>query len=455
MAGLIAGALGTTDEMEEVFGDHAFIAAALAFEVALAEAQAELGLVPAAAAAAIRAAADADGFDAAALAREGRRAGAFPIPFVRRLTARVAAADAAAAAWVHYGATSQDVVDTATALQMREGLALIGRDGRRLADGLAALAGRQAATPMLGRTLMQPGPPVTFGLKAANWLLGVVEALERLEAEKAGALELQLGGATGTLAVMGEAGPEVAARMAARLGLALPAMPWHTRRDGVAGLAAALGILTGATAKMARDVSLLMQFEVGEAREPGGAGRGGSSTMPHKRNPTASMIALAAAARTPGLVATVLAGMVQEHERAVGGWQAEAPTIAALFAATHAALVAMVEVAEGLVVDEARIGANIAALDGLVFAERLMTALAPALGRSEAHHLAETLVKEAVAGRRGLAEVAAADPRVRAHLDAGAIGPLFDPAGYLGSAGRFVAEALARYRAAASLWNRG
>ncbi|MFI5014549.1 MAG: lyase family protein [Hyphomicrobiales bacterium] len=356
--------------------------------------------------------------------------------------------DRTAAGHVHYGATSQDLADSVLVLQLRHACAVLIRDLSRLAPALAGLAERQRGTVMLARTLMQPALPTTLGAKSASWLIAVEDGLARLERERDHALTLQFGGAAGTLSALGGRGMAVARRLAALLDLPLPPMPWHTRRDGVAGLAAAIGILIGSLGKIARDLSLLSQAELGEVAEPSGQGRGGSSTLPHKRNPIASMVTLAAATRAPGLVATILSAMVQEQERALGGWQAEAPTLSALFEAAHGATLAMVEAIEGLQVDPAAMAANLERLNGLVLAERLMLTLAPAMGRNEAHHLVEALSRQAAAENRHLRDLAMHDPRIAARLEPMEIARLFDPSGYLGAVDEFIDAALAVHRAA-------
>jgi 3-carboxy-cis,cis-muconate cycloisomerase len=267
--------------------------------------------------------------------------------------------------------------------------------------------------------------------------------MARLERERDHALSLQFGGAAGTLAALGGKAAAVARRLAEALCLPLPPSPWHTRRDGVAGLAAAIGVLVGSLGKMARDLSLMSQAELGEAREPSGQGRGGSSTMPHKRNPVAAMTALAAATRTPGLVATILSAMVQEHERALGGWQAEAPTFQALCEAAHGATLSLAEAIEGLEVDPQAMRRNLDRLQGLVLAERLMLALAPKMGRNEAHLAVEELSRRAVVEGRELQDLALADERVSGGLGRHEVALLFDPSGYLGSVDEFIDNALA------------
>jgi 3-carboxy-cis,cis-muconate cycloisomerase len=360
MGSRIRDRAGSTAEMLAAFGDAALVEGALAFEAALARAQAAEGLIDPAHAEVI-AAACAEPFDIDELAGQAAHAGTLAIPLVAALRARAARRDEAAAAAVHRGATSQDVADTALMLQARRGLGLLRRDAGRLESALADLAKAHAATPMLARTLLQPAAPTTFGLKAAQWRAGVLDAAERLEREAGGALALQFGGAAGTRAGLGGRGGAVALRMAESLGLGAPTAPWQARRGAVAGLGAALAILAGAVAKIARDLSLLAQAGVGEAFEPRVEGRGGSSAMAHKRNPTGCQVALSAALRAPHLAASLMSGLPGEHERGLGGWQAEAPALAELFELTHGALAAMAQAAEGLDVDVDAMARNLAA----------------------------------------------------------------------------------------------
>jgi 3-carboxy-cis,cis-muconate cycloisomerase len=358
MASLIRDRAAASAEMIATFGDETLIAAALRFEAALARAAAAEGLIPAAAATVIATTCAEARFDLASLAEEAARAGTLAIPLVKRLRDLVAARDESAAAFVHFGATSQDLADTVLMLQAKAGADLVRREAVILKEALANLAATHAETPMLGRTLLQSALPITLGLKAANWLLGVDAGLRRFAREADEALACQLGGPVGTLAGLN---PAVAARLAEELGLAAPPLSWHARRDAMAGLCAALAILTGAVGKIARDISLLAQGEVGEAREPLMAGRGGSSAMAHKRNPTGCQVAISAALRAPALASAVMSGLPQEHERGLGGWQAEGPQLATLFELTHGALSAMAPVIVGLEIDAEALGANLAA----------------------------------------------------------------------------------------------
>jgi 3-carboxy-cis,cis-muconate cycloisomerase len=358
LASLLRDRPASTAAMIAAFGDDALLRAALDFEAALARAQAAEGVIPSEAADVIVETCITAHFDIAELADEAAHAGTLAIPLVFRLRALVAERDGPAAKLVHHGATSQDLADTALMLQAKAGAALIVGEGKALALALAHLAQAHVETPMLGRTLLQGALPITFGMKAANWLLGVDAAGRRFEREAADTLVLQLGGAAGTLAGLNFG---VVERMAADLGLGVAPMPWQARRDGVAGLAAALAILTGAVGKIARDVSLMAQGEVGEAFEPHIEGRGGSSAMAHKRNATGCQVALSAAIRAPALAAAIFSGLPQEHERGLGGWQAEAPSLATLFDLAHGALTAMTPVIEGLKVDAAAMRRNLGA----------------------------------------------------------------------------------------------
>ena len=357
LSSLLRDRPASTPDMLAAFGDEALLRAALRFEAELALAQADVGLIGLADAEAI-AAACADLPDIADLAEAAAHAGTLAIPLVALVRARL---PAEIAPLLHKGATSQDLADTALMLQAQQGATLIRRDTERLSGALAALAQAHAATPMLGRTLLQAALPITFGLKVAGWLAGVIGAGDRFEREASEAIQLQFGGATGSLAGLGDKALAIAERLATRLDLPSPPVPWHAQRQGLAGLAASLAILTGAVGKIAGDIALLAQTEVGEAFEGKVAGRGGSSAMAHKRNPTGCQVALSAAIRAPHLAATIIAALPQQHERGLGGWQAEGPVLAELFQLAHGALAAMAPVIEGLEVDTDRMAANLVA----------------------------------------------------------------------------------------------
>jgi 3-carboxy-cis,cis-muconate cycloisomerase len=426
--------LTTTAPLAEKFSDESVLQALLDFEVALARAEARNGVIPEFAAKAIERAAAAKHFDASSLAPEFLRAGTPGIPLVKSLISKVRAANEEASRFVHWGATSQDAADTAIVLLLKRSQPVLATDIARLEKALLALSEKHRDSVMLGRTLLQAAPPVTFGLKAAGWRAAIRRSRARLDAAFAEALVLQFGGASGTLAALGEKGLEIGRAMAQDLGLTFPDAPWHAHRDRLAALIAACGVLTGCLGKMARDLALLMQGEVAEAAEPVGEGRGGSSTMPQKRNPIASAVALAAANRVPGLVAAFLAGMVQEHERGLGGWQAEWPTVASVIQSTGVALASMAEAAEGLDVSETQMRENIAATNGAVFAERISMLLAASLGREQSHKILENAVRRCELQRRKLGDVLAENPEVTRLIDRDLLRDLDTPESYLGVA---------------------
>ena len=447
----------STPDMIAAFDDAALIQAMLDFEAALATAQADEGLLPRPAAQAIAAACRADRFDIPALVAAGRRSGTLAVPLVKELTRLVGATDTEASALVHWGSTSQDVQDSAMVLVTRAALRLLDADLASLCERLLRLGEAHLATPVLARTLLQPAQVTGFGFKVAGWLAPLVRARARLRDAAAAALQLQLGGAVGTLAVMGEQGPAVVRRMAQALGLKAPAATWHTQRDEWVRLGLEVALLTGSLGKIAADLALMAQGEVGELAEPSGGGRGGSSAMPHKRNPVSAMIALAAATRTPQHAATLLAAMGQQHERGLGNWQAELAEWPSLFLSAHGAVPALDEAFDGLTVDTARMRANIDALDGLVAAEALSVWIAGAIGRPAAHAAVEAMTQTAVAGKRNLYDVAraavAADPSLRA-LDVQRLDAIFNPAAATAPAQRLARQRLDELRADMAALNR-
>jgi 3-carboxy-cis,cis-muconate cycloisomerase len=438
MSGRLIESLATTPTLAAMFSDESVLRAMLEFEIALARAEARHGIIPVEAADAIAAAAVPGNFELSVLADAAFRSGTPTIPLVRMLTDRVRKTDAEAARFVHWGATSQDVADTAMSLLLKRAEPILIADMLRLEKALADLSERHKQSVMLGRTLLQAAPPVTFGLKAAGWLASVCRGRRRLQKAFRVAAVLQFGGASGTLASLGDRGILVAEALSAELGFGdSPPTPWHTQRDQLATLICACGVLTGSLGKMARDISLLMQNELGEASEPGGEGRGGSSTMPNKRNPTACSLALAAAHRVPGLVASFLSAMLQEHERSVGGWQAEWPVVVAVIQSTDVAIASMAEVAEGLSVDVQKMRLNIENTNGAIFAERAMMLLGAKLGRDVAHKILNAAVKKSAGERRNLSAVLAEVPEVAIHLGPAELKQLETPEQYLGSAEAF------------------
>jgi 3-carboxy-cis,cis-muconate cycloisomerase len=429
--------------MRAVCDDAATLQHMLDFEAALARAEAAVGVIPDAAAGPIGAACRAESFDSAALAEAAVGSGNLAIPLVKALTAEVAQADKEAARYVHWGATSQDVIDTATMLTLRAGIDALLTELDRAIAGFAKLARRHRDTAVVARTWLQHALPMPFGLKLAEYAASLHRSRKRLQRLRREALALQFGGAAGTLAALGDKGMAVAGKLAQELDLPLPDAPWHTHRDRIAELASAFAILAGSCGKIARDVSLMMQTDVAEAFEPAGEGRGGSSTMPHKRNPVAAATALAAATMAPNLAATIFAAQVQDHERSAGPWHAEWPTLPTLMLVTSGALAAIVELAEGLEVDTARMRVNLDATRGLIMAEAVSMALAEKLGKSEAHHLIEAASKKAVTEQKHLRDVLTADPRVSAQLAADRIEQLFEPMSYQGASQALIDRLLA------------
>jgi 3-carboxy-cis,cis-muconate cycloisomerase len=429
--------------MRAVCDDVAYLQHMLDFEAALAHAEAAAGVIPEGAASPITKACRAEAFDLAALAEAATRSGNLAIPLVKALTAKVAEADADAARYVHWGATSQDVIDTACMLTLRAAIdALLGDIDRAIA-GFARLAKQHRDTPVVARTWLQHALPMPFGLKLAEYAAALHRSHTRLRRLRRDGLALQFGGAAGTLAALGDKGWLVTEKLALELALTLPDAPWHTHRDRIAEAASVFAILAGTCGKIARDVQLMMQTDVAEAFEPSGEGRGGSSTMPHKRNPVAAATALAAATMAPNLAATIFAAQVQDHERSAGPWHAEWPTLPMLQLVTSGALAAIVDIAEGLEVDAARMRLNLGATHGLIMAEAVTMALAEKIGKSEAHHLVEAASKKAVADKKDLRDVLTRDAKVTAHLSADRLTNLFEPMAYQGASQAMIDRLLA------------
>ncbi|HYN12514.1 MAG TPA: lyase family protein [Burkholderiales bacterium] len=415
------------------------------FEGALARASARTKIIPAAEAQIIAQACECARFDSPALAAAARGAGTLAIPFVRQLTAEVAAISPQAARYVHFGATSQDVLDSALALCLQAACKRILSLTARVGDATAAIARRHAGTPTLARTLLQPAVPVPFGWKAAVWLSLLTRSYSRFRSTAADACVLQFGGPAGTLSAFGADGDAVSRALAEELGLGVPSISWHSARDAFARLGAEAAILSGAAAKIARDVSLLMQPEVGEAAEPAAPGRGGSSSLPHKRNPAASLLALEAAQRAPGLAATLLVQLTPEHERGLGQWQSQWLVLRQLLGAAGSALAAMAEALEGLQVDAGRMLENLERTRGLVFSEAVAVRLSQTLGKAAAHALTEKLCERAVHEGKTLLEVMRADPQIK--LDDAELQRLFQPESCYGTAAAMIERSLAEWSA--------
>jgi len=439
----LLGKLFGATAAQECFDDRARLQGMLDFEAALARAEARVGIAPADAAQSIGRKCRADLFDIGELAAAAENAGNTAIPLVSALTSLVGADDPGSARYVHLGATSQDAMDTGLVLQLRQFAEHLSGEIERLAKALARLARTHKETVLPGRTWLQQASPVTFGLKAAGWLDAVDRHAARLAEMRSRVLVLQFGGASGTLASLGNRGLEVAEALAGELDLALPALPWHAHRDRLGELAAFMGLLAGTLGKIGRDLSLLMQTEVAEAFEPAGEGRGTSSAMPHKRNPVASAVALAAATRAPGLVATLLAGMVQEHERGLGGWHAEWEALPELASLVAGSLHHVVEAMEGLEVDAAQMRANLGAKGGVALAEAATALLAPRIGRPQAHEIVGRASRRALETSKTLVETLSSDPAATAHLSRGELARALEPGAYLGMATAFVERVLA------------
>jgi 3-carboxy-cis,cis-muconate cycloisomerase len=437
----------TARDMREVFCDQGRVQAMLDFEAALARAEARVGLIPVSAVAPIEAACSAGHYDFAALGEAIATAGNSAIPLVKALGKQIAAHNAEAERYVHLGATSQDVMDSGLVLQLRRALELIENDLAQLGQILATQAQRYAATPLAGRTWLQHATPVTLGMKIAGWLGAVTRSRQRLLELKPRLLVLQFGGASGTLAALGEQAMPIAQALSEELQLTLPDQPWHTQRDRVVEFGAVLGLIAGSLGKMGRDISLLMQTEAGEVFEPSAPGKGGSSTMPHKRNPVGAAVLIGAATRVPGLLSTLFSAMPQEHERSLGLWHAEWETLPEICCLVSGSLQQALLIAQGLEVDAARMTRNLDLTQGLVLAEAVSIVLAQRVGRDTAHHLLEQCCKRAVVEQRHLRAVLGDEPQVTAELTAAELDHLLDPAHYLGQAKTWVERAVAEHSA--------
>jgi 3-carboxy-cis,cis-muconate cycloisomerase len=443
--------------MQEQLRDRAFVQAMLDVELALVRALVHCGLAPVEAADELAPACDASAFDLEALGRCTAEQGT-PVPGL--LAAVRERVGEQAAAHLHRGATSQDIVDTALMLVARRSLVPLLEDLGLAADACAELAERHRDSLIVGRTLLQQALPLTFGLKAASWLSGLDAARRELAQVREDVLAVQLGGAVGTLSALGAAGLEVVSDLAAQLELNEPGVPWHTIRIRPARLSCALGSALGVMAKVAHDVLLLAQTEVGEVSEggaggAGGAGgrggRGGSSTMPHKHNPVGAVAVLACAQRGPGLVATILSAMTQEHERAAGAWQAEWGTLTELMSLTGSAASALSELLPGLELDVSRMRENLDATGELVMTESVATALGDSLGRSAAQRLVQDASRRSVSEHRPLRDVMLEQAEVVDGLGASALDHALDPSQYLGMTSELIDRALAAHRRARDL----
>jgi 3-carboxy-cis,cis-muconate cycloisomerase len=436
-------ALFSTPSMSAAFSPRAHVRGMFAFEAALARAEARAGIIPQEAASVIAASCREELFDVAALYREAAVAGTPAISLVRMLTALV---EGDARKFVHWGATSQDAIDTALMLQMRNGIDLLVAGLLDICAACATLAERHRHTPMAGRTLLQQALPITFGLKAARWLALATRQVHALLERRERTLAVQLGGAAGTLASLGDNGLRVLALLAEELNLPVPDLPWHTERDRIAEIATTCGVVAGGMAKIASDVALLAQTEVGEVSEGTAPGKGGSSAMPQKHNPVDATKAIASARLAVGMVPVILSAMTQENERAVGGWQAEWTAIPDLFRFTASAVEGVRGAVVGLQIDPVRMRANLDMAGGLIMAESLTMTLALRIGRPEAYRIVQAVCNQVVGSAKNLRQAAMEDKQVRAILSPEEIDKALDPTRYLGSADAFINRALADYQ---------
>jgi 3-carboxy-cis,cis-muconate cycloisomerase len=435
----ILGTLYGSDAMRAVFDETTYFQRMLDVEAALARVQGRMGIIPADAAAAIVAAARVENLRTEDLAASARNVG-YPVV---GLVAGLSKAAGKAGGWTHWGATTQDIMDTATVLQVRDGLDLIDTELSAILTALTSQADKHRATVMAGRTHLQQALPVTFGLKCAIWAMPFLGHQQRLKQLRPRVEVVEFAGAAGTLASLGDQGIPVMEALATDLGLGAPLTPWHVCRDGLAEAVNFLGLVCGTLAKIATDIILLAQTEVGEVAEPYVAGRGQSSTMPQKRNPIASEYILAAARMVQGLVPVMLGAMAQDHERATGPWQAEALALPQAFVLTHGALLHTRAITEGMVVDASRMRANLDITHGLIVSEAVMMGLATVIGRGEAHHVVKHACDIALTEQVSLADALERDPVVSTRLNRAAIEKLIDPANYLGSTQGFIDRIIA------------
>ena len=435
----ILGTLYGSDAMRAVFDETAYFQRMLDVEAALARVQGRMGIIPPEAAETIIAAAKIENLSIDDLAASARNVG-YPVV---GLVSGLSKAAGEFGGWTHWGATTQDIMDTATVLQVRTGLDLIETELRAILTALVGQANIHRNTVMAGRTHLQQALPVTFGLKCAIWAMPFLSHLDRLKQLRARVQMVEFAGAAGTLASLGDQGIAIMDALAAELGLGAPLAPWHVCRDALAEAVSLLGLISGTLAKIATDIILLAQTEVGEVAEPYVAGRGASSTMPQKRNPIASEYILAASRMVQGLVPVMQGAMAQDHERATGPWQAEALVLPQAFVLTHGALLHTRAIAEGMVVDAGRMRANLNITQGLIVSEAVMMGLAPVMGRGEAHHVVKHACDVALTQKISLADALERDPAVSSRLNRATIEKLIDPANYLGSTQGFIDRVIA------------
>jgi 3-carboxy-cis,cis-muconate cycloisomerase len=429
----------SSEAMRRVFSDEHRVQCYLDIEAALARAQAALGLIPQRAADEITAKCTLGSIDMVRLKTQTELIGYPVLPVVQQL---VAACSDRLGEYCHWGATTQDITDTATIMQIREALVLIEQDLAAIADSLATLARRHRDTPMAGRSNLQQAVPITFGYKVATWLSAIQRHQQRLAELRPRVLVGEFGGAAGTLASLGAAGLKVQEGLLAELGLGQPEIAWHTARDRIAEVGCFLGLVTGTLGKIATDVKLLMQTEVGEVFEPYAKDRGSSSTMPQKRNPISCNYMHACMAMVRQLVAALLDAMVEDHERSTGPWEIEWIAVPEIFLLTSGALQQARTLLAGLQVDAGRMRANLEITQGLICTEAVMMRLAPHLGRQRAHDLVYDISRQVSVSGRPLLDLLVENEEIASSLDRATLAKLLDPAGYLGLSGEMVDRVL-------------
>ncbi|HEX3970500.1 MAG TPA: 3-carboxy-cis,cis-muconate cycloisomerase [Stellaceae bacterium] len=433
----------STEAMRRVFSDENRVQKYLDIEAALAKVQARLGIIPKDAAEEIVRHCQAGEYDFALLKKQTERIGYPVLPVVQQLVKKCANG---VGEWCHWGATTQDITDTATVLQIREALDLVEAELKAISKALAGLAKKYRDTPMAGRSNLQQAVPITFGFKAATLLSGFDRHLERLKELRPRVLVGEFGGAAGTLASLGKDGLKVQEGLMKELGLGQPAIAWHTMRDAIAETGCFLGLVTGTLGKIATDVKLMMQTEVEEVYEPFAEGRGSSSTMPQKRNPISCNYIVACTSMVRQNVAALLDAMVEDHERSTGPWEIEWISVPEIFCLAAGALNQARFLMEGLEVDPARMRANLDLTRGLIVSEAVMMGLGPSLGRQRAHDLVYDICRKSITAKESFLDLLAADPDIAQHMKRDELAKLVDPANYLGVAGEMIDRVLAGHR---------
>ncbi|HEX4192072.1 MAG TPA: 3-carboxy-cis,cis-muconate cycloisomerase [Stellaceae bacterium] len=433
----------STEAMRRVFSDENRVQCYLDIEAALARVQARLGIIPNDAAEEIARHCNVAEYDFALLKKQTERIGYPVLPVVQQLVKKCANG---VGEWCHWGATTQDITDTATVLQIREALDLVESELKAISKALAGLAKKYRDTPMAGRSNLQQAVPITFGFKAATLLSGFDRHLERLKELRPRVLVGEFGGAAGTLASLGKEGLKVQEGLMKELGLGQPAIAWHTMRDAIAETGCFLGLVTGTLGKIATDVKLMMQTEVEEVYEPFAEGRGSSSTMPQKRNPISCNYIVACTSMVRQNVAALLDAMVEDHERSTGPWEIEWIAVPEIFCLAAGALNQARFLMEGLEVDPARMRANLDLTRGLIVSEAVMMGLGPSLGRQRAHDLVYDICRKSIPAKESFLDLLAADPDIAKHMKRDELAKLVDPANYLGVAGEMIDRVLAGRR---------